>query len=206
MPTHKENSQTPAEPIRPTSQFLRRVEAESGVAAGACYACKKCSNGCPLTFAMDLHPYQVVRYVQLGLADRLKDCHTIWLCAACETCATRCPNDIEIAGLMDVIREVALRKGVKPAEPRVPLFHKAFLKSISNWGRAYEIGMIGGYKLSSGDLFGDMKLGLNMFLKGKLICQSAKMAGKIKRWLTLVSCLVDQRASTLQSTTSHQTL
>ena len=39
---------------------------------------------------------------------------------------------------------------------------------MNRWGKAYEIGMIANYKIKSGDLMGDMKLGLSMFLKGKL--------------------------------------
>ena len=37
-------------------------------------------------------------------------------------------------------------KGIKPAEPRVPVFHQSFLDSIKHWGRAYEVGLIAGYK------------------------------------------------------------
>ncbi|WP_457575995.1 4Fe-4S dicluster domain-containing protein [Desulfomarina sp.] len=158
-------------------KFLDKL-GRRGIDVQACFQCGRCSAGCPIGDFFDLNVMEVVRLAAYGMEEPLLHCHTIWLCAACETCATRCPNDIEIAGLMDVIREVALRKGVKPAEPRVPLFHKAFLKSISNWGRAYEIGMIGGYKLSSGDLFGDMKLGLNMFLKGKLKLTPHSIKGK----------------------------
>ena len=59
--------------------------------------------------------------------------------------------------------------GERPAaEPRVPMFHKAFLKSIRSYGRTFELGMIGDYKMASGDLFGDFKLGLTLFRKGKL--------------------------------------
>ena len=105
---------------------------------------------------------EVVRLAAYGQEEVLLDSHTIWLCAACETCATRCPNSIEIAGLMDVLRELALRKGVKPAEPRIPAFHRSFLGSVGRWGRAYEIGMIANYKVKSGDLMGDMALGMQM--------------------------------------------
>jgi heterodisulfide reductase subunit C len=120
----------------------------------------------------------VVRLAAYGQEDKLLRSHTIWLCAACETCATRCPNEIEIAGLMDVLRELALRRGIAPSEPRIPLFHQSFLGSIRSWGRAWEIGMIGNYKIRSGDLAGDMRLGLQMFLKGKLKLMPHSIKGK----------------------------
>jgi len=79
---------------------------------------------------------------------------------------------------MDVLRELALRKGIKPAEPRVPVFHQSFVDSINHWGRAYEVGLIAGYKLRSGDLTGDMKLGVKMFSKGKLGLLPHSIKGK----------------------------
>ena len=79
---------------------------------------------------------------------------------------------------MDVLRELALRRGIAPAEPRIPLFHQSFLGSIRSLGRVWEIGMIANYKIKSGDLAGDMKLGLNMFLKGKLNLLPHSIKGK----------------------------
>ena len=149
----------------------------------ACFQCGRCSAGCPITEFFDLTTMEVVRLAAYGMEDKLLNSKAIWLCAACETCATRCPNDIDIAVLMDVLRELALRKGVKPAEPRVPVFHQSFLDSINHWGRAYEVGLIAGYKLRSGDLTGDMKLGVKMFTKGKLglLPHSIKGKAEIKK-------------------------
>lgn len=154
-------------PISGNSKFLGKLE-QRGIDVGACYQCGRCSSGCPISEFFDLGVMEVVRLASYGAEDRLLTSKTIWLCAACETCASRCPNDIEIAALMDVLRELALRKGIKPAEERIPVFHDCFLKSIKHWGRAYEVGMIGSYKIRSKDFMGDMKLGMNMFLKGKL--------------------------------------
>ncbi len=148
-------------------KFLQKLDS-MGIEVQACYQCGRCSSGCPVSNFFDLNVMEIVRLASYGFEDQLLKSSTIWLCAACETCASRCPNDIEIAALMDVLRELALRKGIQPAEQRIPVFHKCFLDSIKHWGRAYEIGMIGSYKIRSGDLMGDMKLGLDMFRKGKL--------------------------------------
>lgn len=138
------------------------------VDVSTCYQCGRCSAGCPVADYFDLQPMEVVRLAAYGMEDRLLTSTTIWLCASCDTCATRCPNSIDITGLMDVLRELALRKGIEPAVPQVPAFHLSFMESVRRWGRTYEIGMIGAYKLRSKDFAGDMKLGLAMFMKGKL--------------------------------------
>lgn len=158
-------------------KFLGKLETR-GIDVNACFQCGRCSSGCPIGDFFDLKVMEVVRLAAYGQEERLLNSHTIWLCAACETCATRCPNDIEIAGLMDVLRELALRKGIKLAEPRIPVFHNSFLGSIKRFGRAYEIGMIAGYKVKTGDLMGDMGLGMKMFLKGKLKLTPHSIQGK----------------------------
>jgi heterodisulfide reductase subunit C len=117
---------------------------------------------------MDYKPNQIMQMVALGMKERVLSCKTIWVCASCYTCSTRCPNDIDIAGVMDWLRQIALREGVVPAEKEVPLFHAAFLDSIRSHGRVHELGMMARYKMKTGKFFDDFKLGWKMFTKGKL--------------------------------------
>ena len=73
--------------------------------------------------------------------------------------------------LMDVLRQMALREGVAPAEKSVPAFHRAFLASVRKWGRVFEVGMLAGFSLKSGKGMGvlkDASLGWQMFKRGKL--------------------------------------
>ena len=154
--------------VRPDPGFVRKVEAESVEHVSRCYQCRKCTNGCPLTPEMDFMPNQVIRMVQLGMKKQLLDSETIWVCASCETCTTRCPNEIDIAGVMDALRQMAIREKHPAAVANVPVFHKAFLDSIERFGRVYELGMLGEYKIRTKDLFSDMGLGMGMFKRGKL--------------------------------------
>jgi heterodisulfide reductase subunit C len=149
-----------------------------------CYQCRKCTNGCPLTFAMDLLPHQVVRAVQLGLDEEVLGSKTIWVCAACQTCSTRCPNDIDIAHLMDLLRQESQGRAIPPGEPEVVLFHRAFLGSVRRHGRVFELGMLVRYKLAAlwaalqkgghrlkllpGQLWQEAQLGWAMFRRGRL--------------------------------------
>ncbi len=176
----------PGEMIAPTSQFLRQAEAESGVKASACYGCKKCSNGCPVTFAMDLHPYQVVRYVQLGLPEKLKDSKTIWVCAACQTCLTRCPNEVDLPRLMDWLKETVVQESRPVAEKNTLLIHQLFLREIKARGRIFEGSMMTRYYFKSGEMFGPEAikyglLGLEMFKRGRL--KLLPSGNKDRAWL-----------------------
>ena len=51
--------------------FGREVKQVSGVNIDRCYQCLTCSLGCPLAFAMDYLPHQVIRMTQLGFKERV---------------------------------------------------------------------------------------------------------------------------------------
>ena len=111
------------------------------------------------------------------------DSATIWLCASCETCATRCPNDIDIVQFMDTLRRIALTEG-RTQQTKLPLFHSAFLGGIKSNGKIHELMLILRYTLASGDifkpnkLFRDMILGAKMFLRGRLAILPDKIKGR----------------------------
>jgi heterodisulfide reductase subunit C len=163
--------------IELTSDFLDEVEAESGIKVSACFQCRKCTNGCPVTFAMDLYPDQVIRYIQLGLKQEVRESATIWVCSSCETCTTRCPNEIDIAGVMDFMKQWVVKEKGPAADSRILAFHQVFMKAIRKRGRVFETGLIGNYMLKSGDWFrklkdlsiiDEMRLGWTMVRKGRL--------------------------------------
>jgi heterodisulfide reductase subunit C len=89
---------------------VAKVGEISGQNLMACNQCGKCSAGCPAAFAMDLLPNQVIRLVQLGLEEVLQS-RTIWLCASCLTCASRCPKGVDLSRVMDTLRLIVLRSG-----------------------------------------------------------------------------------------------
>lgn len=121
-----------------------------------------------MAFAMDLLPHQVVRLVQLGTRARLISARTPWVCTGCKTCQARCPNGIDISRVNDALKAAAMAARVVPGDRYVAAFHSSFLSSVHSLGRAYELGMIGLYKLRSGTYTADLALGLAMLRRGKL--------------------------------------
>ena len=154
--------------ITSQSELAEAVLTESGQNVNLCYQCRKCAAGCPISYAMDYKPAQLIHAIRLGMDDLVLNSKTMWLCASCETCTTRCPQEVDVAKVMDAVKIVAIRRGIKPAIPEVASFYKAALSNIKMCGRMYELGMIIGLKLRTFDFFKDMELGAKMFKKGKM--------------------------------------
>jgi len=158
----------PNETIIENHSFLSEVVRASGANLQACYQCQKCAAGCPVVDAMDLLPNQVLRHVQYGPRERVLGSKTIWICASCYTCSVRCPNDIDIAKIMDTLRHMAIRSGSKPGEKDIPVFHSSFLDEIKSRGRIHELSLILRFKSKTRDFFKDAGLGWKMFRLGKI--------------------------------------
>jgi heterodisulfide reductase subunit C len=91
------------------ASFKVKVGELSGESLDLCFQCGACSSGCPLTAEMDLLPSKVIRYAQLGI-DEVLDSKTIWICSTCFNCEIRCPRGIDIANVMEALRQMVLRK------------------------------------------------------------------------------------------------
>jgi len=90
--------------------FVQKVQELSGQNLLVCYQCGKCSAGCPAVSQMDILPNQIIRFAQLGLKDELLQSKSIWICASCMTCNARCPKGINIAEVIEAIRQILLRQ------------------------------------------------------------------------------------------------
>jgi heterodisulfide reductase subunit C2 len=144
------------------------VEELSGADLSVCFQCKKCSNGCPVAKLANTRPSEIMRQLHLGAGNELLASDLIWMCASCETCSARCPMGIDVAAILDALRRLALQRGAPKPEGNVPLFNRAFLKTVETFGRSYEIGMIAAYKLGTGKWMNDTEKFPALLRKGKL--------------------------------------
>lgn len=148
--------------------LLITVQKKSGQDILACYHCQKCVVGCPVARFIDIPPNAILRMIHYGQKEEILKSSTIWLCAGCEACGTRCPNGIDIAKVMDALKQMAVKEGVKSKEKSVPVMHSAFLSGIKKRGRMHELSLIRDLRLRTGGFFKDIKLGIKMFRLGKL--------------------------------------
>ena len=144
------------------------VEKIAGVDLSVCLQCRKCSSGCPVGKLAKTRPSEIIRRLHLNAGNELLESDLLWMCVSCETCSTRCPMGIDVAAVLDALRKLALERGASKQEGNVPLFNKAFLKTVEMFGRTYEMALITAYKLGTGKLMNDMEKFPTMLTKGKI--------------------------------------
>jgi heterodisulfide reductase subunit C len=99
-----------------------------------CFQCGTCTSDCPIArFSDTYRPRQIIRMTQLGLKDRVLNSDTLWLCASCFTCTDRCPQDVKVASVIRVLRNLAAEEG------HIPQVFKEECSSILESGYAYKI-------------------------------------------------------------------
>lgn len=166
----------------PTPSLAARMREAVGEHAAACYQCGKCTAGCPLANEMDLKPNQVFRLLQMQTPEadaEVLGSLAIWLCLACETCATRCPQEVSLAATMDFLRQEAVARGVAHLRAKdILAFHESFLAAVRANGRLHEVGLVASYKLKTMHLFQDVLIAPKLFARGKLSILPHKIQGR----------------------------
>ena len=156
--------------------FVHRVEEESGQNVSLCYQCGNCTAGCPYTFAYDIPVSQIMRLLQTGQKKAVLKSKSIWMCATCESCTTRCPNNIDVAKVMDVLRHMAWKEG--KTNYAMASFWQSFLTTVRHFGRTYELGVMAMFMARTGRVFTDVDLAPRILPKQKLPFKPHTIVGK----------------------------
>lgn len=165
-----------------TEALIHRVGQMTGEDLSACFQCKKCTAGCPVSKLTNSPPSEIMRRLHLKAGDDLLDNEIIWMCVSCETCSARCPMGIGVATVMDALRELSREKKMAPQKGNVPLFNHAFLETVKFFGRTYDIAMIAAYKIGTFKLMDDTEKFPAMLRKGKIsLLPSFRGDGKTTR-------------------------
>lgn len=168
------------------ANFINEVIAAGGKNAQLCFSCGTCSGGCPTVYAMDYTPRQIMRMVELGIKDRLFKANTIWVCAGCHTCTTRCPRGVEISKVMAALKSIAMKHDYEANEPSGPAWYNSFSEVAVHYGRIFEPELMLKFNLKKSKnpieiircLLKDAPMGIEMLKKGKLLLTPDKIKGK----------------------------
>ncbi|MEG1500433.1 MAG: 4Fe-4S dicluster domain-containing protein [Clostridiales bacterium] len=148
-------------------EYLDKIERKSGVKVSDCYQCGKCSAGCPVAFSMDKKPRNILRLLQLSQIDEVLQAKSPWICATCQTCLARCPNNVDIPSLMEAIRQEAKAHGYI-GEKDINRFHDLFAANIKLFGKSHEMVLMGLYNLTTGHLLQDVNSAPKLYFSRKI--------------------------------------
>lgn len=165
-----------SEPIKISDSdlgFAKEVGKVAETDLGSCLTCMSCSGGCPMYQYMDYGPHGIMRLSVLGLKKEALTSNTIWRCLGCHSCAAVCPMAINIAGVMDYLRQECLREKLPAGDKAIVDFHKCLLNSARRNGRVHKVELMAEFKLRSmaqgpKAWFQDAGVGLKMILAGRL--------------------------------------
>lgn len=154
-------------------KFSKEAAKIAGTDLNACLTCMSCSGGCPMYQYMDYGPHGAMRLIVLGLKKEVLTSNTIWRCLGCHTCAAVCPMAINIAAVMDYLRQECLAEKLPVGDKPIWEFHKSFMNSVRRHGRSQKVELMVEHKirmLGGGPRawFQDAWVGNKMIMMGKL--------------------------------------
>jgi heterodisulfide reductase subunit C len=120
------------------------------------------------------NPKRIIHMAILGMKEEVLSSEFVWLCASCNMCYERCPQDIRFTEIIHAIRNIAIRE-IKQKKINIQnnkiVFDKLFVDNIRRYGRIFEPELIMRFLLSRFNiktLLSYIPLGCRMMLKGKL--------------------------------------
>ena len=99
-----------------------------------CFACGKCSAVCPISEVNEeFNPRKIIHMILLGMKEEVLSNEFIWLCATCDACSFRCPQEVRMADIMGVARRIA------EEEMYVPTNFNQLMEIVKSFSKLYEL-------------------------------------------------------------------
>lgn len=144
-----------------------------------CIQCGTCTGSCPVSYVMDISPRMVIALFRAGEIEKILRSRTIWICASCYMCTTRCPQAIKITDILYALKRTAMEQGLYPDRFPVYLLSKTFVHNVNRYGRNHEILLLTLYYLRRNplELLHLLPLGISMLRKGRVSLFPTKIKG-----------------------------
>jgi heterodisulfide reductase subunit C len=128
---------------------------------------------------MDISPRTVIALFRAAQVEEILHSRTIWICASCYMCTTRCPQAIKITDLLYALKRTAMDAGLYPDRFPVYLLSKNFVRIVNRYGRNHEILLLARYYLRHNPLalLQLLPLGWRMFRRGRTSLFPKKIKG-----------------------------
>lgn len=145
--------------------FLRQVEViPAGERIKRCIQCGTCTGSCPVSYAMDISPRQLIALFRAGELETIMKSRSIWICASCYACTTRCPSGIKITDIIYALKRTVMEKDYESKAPQVQVLANLFVNNLMCYGRLHEGTLIRKFYMKTGifKLFGLIPLAKKM--------------------------------------------
>lgn len=127
--------------------FLSQVDdIPGGQKLRKCIQCGTCTGSCPVSYAMDMSPREVIARFRAGDIESILRSRTIWTCASCYNCTVRCPAEIKITDLLYALKRMSMDQRIHPKRFPVYIFSESFTKMVKKYGRNWEMGLMERYQ------------------------------------------------------------
>jgi heterodisulfide reductase subunit C len=161
------------------ASFMRQLETiPNSEKIKSCIQCGTCTGSCPVSYAMDISPRELIALFRAGDLETLLNSKAIWVCASCYSCQTRCPSLIKVTDIIYALKRLAMEKEIYP--PKFPAYslQQSFVSVMNSYGRLHESKLLIYYFLKTNPmkLFGFIPLGLRMAKRKRI----AYIPSKIK--------------------------
>jgi heterodisulfide reductase subunit C len=146
--------------------FLDQVKAiPAGERIRRCIQCGTCTGSCPVSYAMDISPRQLIALFRAGELETIMK-----LCASCYACTTRCPSGIKITDIIYALKRTVMEKRYHSKAHQVQILANLFIENLLSYGRLHEGTLIRKYYMKTGfwKLFGYVPLVIRMIQTKRL--------------------------------------
>lgn len=173
-----------------SSVYERILSLPEGHRIFQCIQCGTCGGACPVSFAMDRTPRQVINLVRSGRVEEALHSESIWLCASCYRCTVQCPAGIKITDVMYTLKVASTEMGIHHEKVMGPVFAKTFADMLESNGRISEARLIlrvARHKLSLLTTLNPVVY-LRLFFAGRIKLRGEKIQGmeqirKMNSWI-----------------------